>query len=95
MTSRNLKEKDFEKVCAFFDRGVNLTIKINKKFEGKYLPRDENKWSLTFFFFFFCSQADGKTKLKEFEEALDKFESDDIKQLKREVQDFAKPFPLP
>jgi len=64
MTSRNLKEKDFEKVCAFFDRGVNLTIKINK------------------------------TKLKEFEDALDKFESDDIKQLKKEVQDFAKPFPL-
>jgi glycine hydroxymethyltransferase len=72
MTSRSLKEKDFEKICAFFDRGVQITIDVNKKFE-----------------------ADGKTKLKEFEEALAKFESDEIKQLRKEVQDFAKTFPLP
>lgn len=88
MTSRSLKEKDFEKICAFFDRGVQITIDVNKKFEGTLLNPVRNN-DLIFV------SADGKTKLKEFEEALAKFESDEIKQLRKEVQDFAKTFPLP
>jgi hypothetical protein len=42
MTSRSLKEKDFEKICAFFDRGVQITINVNKKFEGTLLNPVQN-----------------------------------------------------
>ena len=35
MTTRGLNESDFEKVAEFIDRGVKLTIDINKKVTGK------------------------------------------------------------
>jgi glycine hydroxymethyltransferase len=34
MTSRGLKEADFEKIAHFIDRGVRITIEINKTLEG-------------------------------------------------------------
>lgn len=30
MTSRGMKEKDFEKICEFLDRGVQIGINANK-----------------------------------------------------------------
>lgn len=52
MTSRGMKEKDFEKICEFLDQGVQIGINA-KKYSSKVSQhilliscRDKNYWYL-------------------------------------------------
>lgn len=37
LTSRDFKEEDFEKVAEFFDRAVNIAVKLKQTDKGKKL----------------------------------------------------------
>lgn len=70
MTSRTLKEADFERVADFFDRGIQIAVRL---------------------------KAECGKKVADFKAAMDTHPPTvaAVAELRRDVEDFARRFPMP